>query len=211
MIVKTKLLPDDLRKKLPLSLQIMNEFDTKFIRDKLLKSEIERWYNTNVLQNVLGANLLSEEGISLELNLNQKDANFINRTERILDFVPEKNKYNLSLIIEPVDFIILNIRNFLRIPRGSLIFDPDFGTNIYSYLKSLDITQIREMIYSELNEFISDLVSSYGSLQNISIKIKNVVVREIIDETGVGASYNVLVTLDMNSEEEVVLSNEFKL
>jgi hypothetical protein len=99
----------------------------------------------------------------------------------------------------------------LRTPRGALVFDPDFGTKIYSYLKSLSISQIREMLYIELNDFISDLISSYERLQNISVKIKNISIREITDETGIGVSYDVSVTLDINSEEEVVLTNEFKL
>jgi hypothetical protein len=209
MIVKTELLPKELKSKLPLSFQIIDEFDTNLLRDQLLKHEIENWYSNNILQNSLGIGVNAAQ--VEQVNISIGESSDTNRVENILDFVPEKNKYSLSLITDPVDFIILNVRNFLRTPRGALVFDPSFGTKIYSYLKSLSITQIKEMLYIELNEFISDLISSYDKLQDISVKIKNISIQELTDETGVSVSYNIAVTLDINSEEEVVLTNEFKL
>ena len=215
MLIKTELLPNDLKNKLPISLQITEEFDSELITDNILRYEIENWYERNILgiNESIAINSMDYSGNNI-LNriIENNDENIETDYSKIIDFIPEYGKNGLSYIIDPVDFLIFNIRNWFRLRRGVYVFDPNFGTKIYDYLKVLDMSQIKEMIYNELSELIDQLTTSFPNIYSgYIVKVKSINIIKNVSKNGIDVSYTLTAALSINDKEEVVLTNEFKL
>ena len=148
MIVYTNELPKELLDKLPISFKLSEKFDTRLLKDPLLRTEVEKYASTTVFQ--------SQE--ITQTNINE-----------ILDFIPAKDKYGIKYVENEDEFIILNIRNFFRIMRGAYIFSPEIGTEIYEYVKYLDTPTVKESIYEEVSEFVTSLVSQFNLKSDVKI------------------------------------------
>jgi len=202
MIVETKSLPKELIERLPIAFKISDKFDTRLITDPILKYEIEKFVE-------YGAPDLEGEKEKEELEkLNRK----------IFEIVPELSyrKEGITVIEDEVDFIVLLIRNHLRIIKGGYIFDPEIGTRLYEYLKNLDIGSLRESLYSEINDLVRSAVSEFDLKKDI--KVENVILRKLDTEEKKfnkeysdyrGAIYRVEIVLNVN-DELIEVSDEFE-
>jgi len=190
MLVKTKELPEYLYKKLPISLQLSDEFDSVLIKDKILRREIENY-------------------ISGAPNSTKPQS-----PEKILDITLEQHSKGLGQITDPVDFLIFNVRNFFSIKEGNYPFDPQFGTRIYEYVKVLDGAQLKQQIYNEIDEFLTNLITQNDLNLSYTIDEINITKKrgkelpEVIYEVSARLT---IKNLETNQEEEIYIANEFKL
>jgi hypothetical protein len=198
MEVETSLLPEEILDRLPIAFRISEKFDTELITDPVLRYEIEKY--------VTGNNLIGE----------YSDNKGYSGKSVVYEIVPELSykRAGITTIDNEEEFVVLLIRNHLRIPKGSYVFDPSVGTKIYEYLKYLDIVSIRESLYSELNELVQNIVSEFNLKSNVSIDdVKLIRVNKNTENEYVsykGAVYRVLINLRINNEP-VELSDEFEL
>jgi hypothetical protein len=214
MKVITSELPLDLRKQLPISLQLTESFDSSLISDSSLRLKIESYLLSQSAAPFLNNQPQTNIPITSEyINTNQLHTS---NNEIILDFVPEISSQGLTQFTDYLDFIIFNLRNFIKTKKGINPFDPDFGTSIYEVLKTLDLNTAAQTVQNELNEFISQLKtiippnnSDYNSIKISSVKFKKIIDS---DNTGdyVNVSYLLNITLETNNEA-VEISNELKL
>ena len=191
MLVKTKDIPEYLYKKLPISLQISDEFDTVLIKDKILRREIENYF--------LGA----------PDNTAQPQ-----QSQKILDITLEQNTKGLGQITDPIDFLIFNTRNFFSIKEGNYPFDPQFGTRIYEYIKVLDGVELKQQIYNEIDDFLSNLITQNNLKLSYTIDEINIEKKrgsEIPDVIYTVSARLTIKNLETNQEEEIYIANEFKL
>jgi len=205
MIVETKSLPKELIERLPIAFKISEKFDTRLITDPILKYEIEKFIEYG------GGGLEEEEN----RNEKEKEKNY---SSKILEIVPELSyrKEGITIIEDEVDFIVLLIRNHLRIIKGGYIFDPEIGTRLYEYLKNLDIGSLRESLHTEFTELINSAVSEFDLKKDI--KVKNVILRKLDTKEKVfnkeysdyrGAVYRIEIILNVN-DELIEVSDEFE-
>jgi hypothetical protein len=196
MKVLTNQLPDELVEKLPVAFQISEEFDTELITDPVLRYEIERFIKYGALDSDTDSNLSS--------------------SEKIYEIVPEVSykKHGTTIIGDEEEFIVLLIRNHLRIPKGSYIFDPEVGTKIYEYLKYLDLGSIRESLYFELKELVNSAVHEFNISKDIEVEnvylVKEDKERSSDFKKYKGAVYSVYIELKIGNEI-VEISDEFEL
>ncbi len=85
-------------------------------------------------------------------------------------FMDIKNIINWQSDIH--EFILNCFKIFLMTPRGTVTFNPEFGTKIKEYLHKLTINQIKEMVEYELNNYALDLFNYLKQYdENVNIKI----------------------------------------
>ena len=171
MKVKVSDLPKDILKKLPVSLVIQKEIETKTLPTSL-KYEIENFIKGNSSFQV-------------------KDVN-----EKIYDIGLEKGLYDIKYILDVKNAVITYIKNFLLTRKGTYPFDPEFGTNLYKYIQTKDLDYVGYAISNELSVILDDISQMFN---NTSIEIENLVITPSISIQY--SSYIINIDLKINDKK----------
>jgi len=209
-------LPDTLKKKLPISLQLTNEFDSSLILDPKLRLSIESYINSQ--NNLSLFSSRSSQNTPIESSLYKAVGKYIDEQDgvdkdKVLDINFELTEYGLLYITDLVEFVVFNLRNFIRTRKGVLLFDPGYGSSIFDILKYLDTNTAATQIKREIEKFLSHLVQILNTKFKINrLQLKTVSISETSTSNNsfAGVSYNIFISLIIN-DEQLDITDELKL
>ena len=213
MLVNISDLPDELIKKLPITLKIQKYFDTKYITDESLRTEIENYIE---LKSIERAEHLSEQINSTiakqtfhlynrQIN-NSIQRNYQQLLKKTLDIYPEKDIYGLKLITEADKYILEQIKTFLTLGEIEIPFSPEINFDITKYIFHNDSPYIKEELYDIINDFITILTTELDLDEN-AVQLESVDIQKIVEKLYTTYIVNVIIringknyTLNLNFE-----------
>jgi len=144
MKVKVDSLPEQIRKILPLSLQIQDEIDVDILPIHLKETILSYLRNFTSTSN----------------------------NQNIIDYTFSKGYYSLNQLSTVKDTVIYYIKQFFSVPKGSYPFDPEFGTVLYEYIQTRNISIIELILNKEINELLYQI----KRLFNVNVSVNSIIV-----------------------------------